>query len=430
MRSNLSALAALFVGAALLLLGNGLLNTLIPLSGELRGFSTQMLGLLSSAYFIGFFLGIWLVIPMIKRVGHIRTFTLCAAIAASATLLHVLLPHLWVWLLLRVLYGIALVSIYAVIESWLNAVVPTDSRSGIFSVYMVISLGAVAAAQPLLILDSPLAFTLFALAALLLCLALVPISLTRLAQPNSLETPSFDVALLWRKAPLAMAACFGSGMLLGAFYGLTPVFGSAIGLQASGIALLMSSAIVGGILGQFPLGYYSDRHDRRRVMLVICMAIVPLGVLMLLLSASSWLYLLLALWGSLSFVLYPIAIAHMVDLVENDEIVPASTGLLMIYGAGAALGPILAGYFMALLGSAWLPVFFSLVVGSLAFVLWRGVQSKPKELASTGQFAPMMRTTPQSLEMMPNVSDEDYEALQEDEVPIDPVTGQPETLVS
>lgn len=414
MRARLRALLALFTGMALLLLGNGLLNSLIPLAAEAKQLGADRIGWLSSAYFVGFLLGIWLVVPVMRRVGHIRTFALAAASAASVILGHVLVDNFLVWLVLRVLYGAALVSVYAIIESWLNATVQQDHRSSVFSLYMVISLGAVALAQPMLTFASPVAFTLYAICALLICLAMIPVSLTRLAQPEMLSTPDLQPKLIFARAPVAALVCFASGLVLGGFYGLMPIYGSGLNLDTTAIAGVMSFTILGGILGQFPVGLLSEHYDRRRLMLVLALCAVPVGPLLLLITTPLLLYSLLFYWGAIVFALYPLAIAHMVDRLDNSEVISGSTTLLLIYGLGAALGPLLAGQFMHWLSSQWLPFFFSLILLLAVLLIQMSLRAKPKEQLPSSQFAPMMRTTPQSMELMPNISNDDYQQLQDE----------------
>src|SRR5690554_1025561 len=179
MKSLIAPISSLLAGVALLLLGHGLLNTLLTLRGVAEGYSTGMIGLLMSGYFAGFLVGTWLAPSLIRRIGHIRTFSFYAALAATVVLLHVMVVNPWVWLVLRVMYGVALVTLYMVIESWLNAQVNGEKRGQVFAIYMAVNLGALAAAQQLLSLDSPMEFTLFALATMLIGGAMMPITLTR-----------------------------------------------------------------------------------------------------------------------------------------------------------------------------------------------------------------------------------------------------------
>jgi MFS family permease len=215
MWSLLAPISSLLSGVVLLLLGNGLLNTLLTLRGVAEGYSTGMLGLIMSGYFVGFLLGIWLAIPLVRRVGHIRAFAFFAALAAISALLHILLVNPWVWLGLRVLYGLALVGLYMIIESWLNAQVPSEKRGQVFAIYMMVNLGALAAAQQLLGLASPNDFVLFVLAAVLISAALMPITMTRQTQPSMPQTMNTDLRQLVRVAPVAIAAAALSWRVLG-----------------------------------------------------------------------------------------------------------------------------------------------------------------------------------------------------------------------
>ncbi|MCK7533441.1 MAG: hypothetical protein MZV63_21610 [Marinilabiliales bacterium] len=200
MKTLIAPISSLLAGVALLLLGHGLLNTLLTLRGVAEGYSTGMIGLLMSGYFAGFLIGTWLAPSPIRRIGHIRTFAFYAALAAVAVLVHVLIVNPWVWLVLRVLYGVSLVTLYMVIESWLNAQVSGEKRGQVFALYMAVNLGALAAAQQLLSLDTPMNFTLFALAAILISSALMPITLTRQAQPALPDMPATDLLQLARIA--------------------------------------------------------------------------------------------------------------------------------------------------------------------------------------------------------------------------------------
>ncbi len=415
LRTDLRALAALFAGITLLLLGNGLLNTLVTLAGESRGYPTVWLGLLSSGYFVGFFIGIWLVVPLVKRVGHIRTFAFTAALAAISTLAHSLLDSPWLWLALRISYGIALVSIYAVVESWLNGAVAAERRGKVFAIYTMISLGAVAAAQQLLRLDSPAALTLFVVAGILLCMALMPITLTRLPQPSTVNTPDFNFRIAWRAAPLAMVSSGFSGLVLGAFWGLMPLFGSMMGMAPTAIGVMMSAAILGGALGQLPIGYYSDRHDRRKVLLAVMVLGAFGSALLVPLSESLLLLIVMAFWGAMAFSIYPISVAYMVDRVAPENMLSGSSAVLMLFGLGAAIGPALAGALMELFGHDALPLYLVVVLLALVFVLALDIRrhASAPDVEGHGHFTPMQRSTPQVLEMMDDAPDPEFADAEE-----------------
>lgn len=434
MKSLIAPISSLLGGVALLLLGHGLLNTLLTLRGVAEGYSTGLIGLLMSGYFAGFLVGTWLAPSLIRRVGHIRTFAFYAALASVAVLLHVIIVNPWVWLVLRVMYGVALVTLYMVIESWLNAQVSGEKRGQVFAVYMAVNLGALAAAQQLLSLDSPMNFTLFALAAILVSAALMPITLTRQAQPAQPDMPPTDLLQLARIAPLPLMAAGISGLTLGGFWGLAPVYASQSGFDASGVGLLMSVTILGGAVLQWPIGLFSDKHDRRLVLLWVVGVGAALAVAMTPLTAGPALLGVMFLWGGLAFSIYSIAVAQMVDQLHPDEILSGSSGLLLANGFGAAFGPVVAGGLMSFFGPKALPVFFAVTLAFLAlYSYFRARRVFDLVTEPHGHFTPMLRTSPTVLELMPDnpegevaeadILDQGQVPREEEELAAEPRTG-------
>jgi len=411
MKSLIAPISSLLGGVALLLLGHGLLNTLLTLRGVAEGYSTGMIGLLMSGYFAGFLIGTWLAPSLIRRIGHIRTFAFYAALAAVAVLVHVLIVNPWVWLVLRVLYGVSLVTLYMVIESWLNAQVSGEKRGQVFALYMAVNLGALAAAQQLLSLDTPMNFTLFALAAILISSALMPITLTRQAQPALPDMPATDLLQLARIAPLPLMAAGISGLTLGGFWGLAPVYASQVGFDAAGVGLLMSITILGGAVLQWPIGLFSDKHDRRVVLLWVVAIAAVLALVITPILSGSLLLGLMFLWGGLAFSIYSIAVAQMVDQLHPDEILSGSSGLLLANGFGAAFGPVVAGGLMHLFGHIALPLFFAVSLGILAiYSFWRPRRVVDLVTEPHGHFTPMLRTSHTVLELMPDTPEVEVDA--------------------
>lgn len=397
-------IGALLMGVALLLLGNGLLNTLLAVRGSMEGYSDGLMGIIMSGYFVGFFIGTFLAIPLISRIGYIRAFAFCAALISCSTLLHVLIINPYVWMLLRVIIGTLLVILYTVVESWLTGLTPREQRGRVFAVYMAVNLVALTLAQQLLRLDSPMSFTLFAVAAMLISAGLSPVAITRLSQPDITSTERLKFKTLYSLAPVAVVGSFFSGLAMGAFWGMTPIYGIHVGLEVSGVATLMSCAILGGAFCQYPMGRYSDKHDRRKVLAVVSFSA---SVAALLLALSGYfgflLYLAVAVYGGFAFSVYPVAIAHLVDQLEPENNLAGVSGLLLLYGIGAALGPALAGQLMHFIGHQALPLYFfmmQLILGIFIVRTYRlDIEDKAKHAS---QFVPMIRTTPTVLDMMPD----------------------------
>lgn len=405
------AIASLLAGVALLLLGAGLLNTLIPLRGSATGFSDVLIGGLTSAYFAGFFVGTFVAPSLIRRIGHIRAFAFYAVCCACVALLHALGDQAWLWLLLRLAFGTALVGLYTVIESWLNAQAGPQWRGRMFALYMVVNLGALALAQLLLRFEGGPGFLLFVGVALLVCAATLPVLLTRQAQPQLQPAPRLELRRLLAVAPIAGAGALVSGLAMGAFWGLLPVYFTRLGHDAGAIGGFMCTAIVGGAALQWPLGRLSDRHDRRLVIALTCAAAAALALSIPVSGAAAWAtYGSVFLYGGLAFSTYPIVVAHLLDHLPSDDLLAASSSVLLINGIGAALGPLLAGALMAALAPAALFGWFAALQGALAlYAGWR-YHTHRRAPALAPQFHPMLRTSPASLELIASEPDERSEA--------------------
>ncbi|KAA0693425.1 MFS transporter [Halopseudomonas laoshanensis] len=414
-------IAALLCGIALLLLGTGLLNTLLALRGSGEGFADQTLGLLGSAYFVGFIVGTWLCPKLIRRMGHVRAFGFFAAAAAASVLIHVLLIDVGVWLFLRVLTGTALVGIYTVIESWLNTQAPPERRGQVFAIYMAVNLGALALAQQLLRLDSPMGFSLFAVAAILIIVALMPVAATKLSQPVISDTPGLSLKRLWLAAPVACAAATLSGLAMGGFWGLGAVYAGRMGMDATQVAGFVSVVIVAGALFQWPMGILSDRVDRRLALAIIAGVAAAGGVCMALFGPmGQWLLVAAALFGGGAFAVYPAAVAHLIDHLHHEDILSGNASLLMLHGVGAAVGPALAGWLMGLTSAMALPLFFTLMFGLCGlYALQQSRLGKDRIVDSAAHYVPMVRTSPAVLEMM----------LEDAETDISPSTADSESTI-
>ncbi len=397
-------LTALLLGVALLLTGGGLLGTLLAVRGGQEGFSANALGWVMSGYFAGFFLGTFTAPPLIRRMGHSRAFAFHAALATMAVLLHPLWLQPWGWGVLRVVTGIALVGLYTVIESWLNAEPDPHRRSRVFSLYMMINLSALAVGQVLLMLGDAGAAAMFTMTALLICAAMLPVTATRLRQPEVPNVPRLKLARLYSLAPVATVAAGLSGLAMGPFWGLLPVYAAGIGLHGDGVPLFMLTAIVGGALLQWPLGRISDGHDRRIGLLSLSVAAAALAVLAALPPIQQQLqlmFLLMFCYGGLVFALYPFAVAHMLDYLASEDLLSGCSSLLLVHGVGAAVGPALAGVLMERFGAPALPLYFATVLGSLAAFTAMRLLLHARLRTHPAPFRPMLRTTPSALELMP-----------------------------
>ncbi|GAB3026157.1 MFS transporter [Oleiagrimonas citrea] len=400
-------LASLLTGVALLLLGNGLLNTLIPVLGGTLGFSSGLLGAMTSAYFAGFLAGTFIISALVRRMGHIRAFAFCAAGFACLVLLLSLTTQPLIWLLLRFAIGVVVVGLYTVIESWLNSQAEPQQRSSVFATYMVVNLGSLALAQQFLQFRPSQSAVLFVLVALLVCASTLPVLATRMRQPEVQPMPRLRTRRLFQLAPSAGIGALLSGLTMGAMWGLAPVYAASTGLGAAGIGTWMSVFILGGAALQWPMGRLSDRHDRRIMLIVVsALGAIAAALLPMLAGFPITANVLLFVFGGMAFAVYPIVVAHLLDHVPAEELLPASTSVLLVNGVGSAAGPLLAGLLMGSLGTAWLFGWVVLCMGGTAGYVAFRLLTFEREQTDASAFVPMLRTTPTAMEMHPVVDAE------------------------
>jgi Major Facilitator Superfamily. len=246
MLTVIASLFSLLLGIGLLLIGMGSLGTLLGVRAGIEQFGPSLTGVVMAAYFLGFVVGNFVCPPLIRRVGHVRAFAAMAAIVTAVALSHALIVYPVTWFALRVINGACMMGLYMVVESWLNAITPNERRGQVFAVYMATTLLAMAAGQYLILVGEITSLTPFALTAVFLALALVPVVLTRISQPVVVETPRLALRTLFALAPLGAAGALFAGLATGAFWGMGPLFAHRIGLAPAGVALFMSAAILGG----------------------------------------------------------------------------------------------------------------------------------------------------------------------------------------
>ena len=274
MPTNLRPIASLLLGVALLLAGNGLQFTLLPLRGTADGFSTLALGLIGSAYYLGFVGGCLLGPYLILRAGHIRAFAALVALAVVVGLAYPLHSELLAWTVFRLVNGFCLAGIYLVIESWLNDRATNETRGLVMSSYVIVNFAAFTVGQLLVTLYPVHEAGDFIVAAMLASLAIVPVALTRSAQPAPITIVSFRPVQLYRAAPVGLVASFMVGVSNGAFLGLGPISAVGSGLSTAQVALFMSAATLAGAIAQWPVGRLSDRVDRRLVLFALLVGAV------------------------------------------------------------------------------------------------------------------------------------------------------------
>jgi len=356
---QIGSVAALLLSVAILLAGSGLQGTLLPLRGQLENFSTVDIGVLGSAYFLGFAAGCLLGPALVRPVGHIRAFTALVSIASTTALGHALLPDAIVWWGLRAVTGFCFAALYMIIESWLNERATNENRGAIFSIYTIINLTVLTAGQMMITLDTPASFVLFALASILVSLAAVPVAMTTAPAPAPIASVHIRVRHLYRISPVGFVGGLIVGLANGSFWSLGPLYAQAIGLNTTGIAIFMSAVVLAGAIGQWPFGYVSDRRDRRLVIIFGGTGAMAAAIALALLPHDETLVVLglAALFGCFAMPIYALSAAHMNDFVEPGGFVEAASGLLLVYAGGAVVGPMIASTLMRGIGPMGLFLF-------------------------------------------------------------------------
>lgn len=369
MLATARSLSVLFCSYGLLILANGLFTTLLSLRIKTEGYSTTVVGLLMGSYFLGMFLGARYASRLIQRSEHIRSFAAFASLMSMSALLHVLWIEPGLWLVLRLVDGFCLAGLFIVTESWLNARAENINRGGILAIYMVVNYLAYGLSQLLLQVADVGGFELFALCGILFSLSILPLLLTRVGAPQLEFSNKLDLGHLLRRAPAGFLGVSCSGVAYASFFAMAPVFAQELGQTTSQIGYFMAVGILGGLALQIPLGKISDYMDRRYVIALTCLGSV-LGCVALVwcVSAGASFWVVVGTTFVLSafmFVIYPLSVAHANDRCDPDKRISTSSGLLVGYGCGAILGPILSSVVMVNFGPTALFIF----IGSSCLLL-------------------------------------------------------------
>src|SRR5690606_32285953 len=316
--------------------------------GQFEGFSTTSLGLLGTSWAGGFIAGCYLAPRLVRRVGHVRAFGALAATAATIALLTGIFIDTSTWIVLRAFTGFAMAGAYMVIESWLNERSTNETRGTIFGLYMMVTNSALMLGQMGVAFGDVSTPVLFMVTGILFCLSLLPTALSKAASPAPLASVSLDLRALYTNSPISVAACLLIGIANGAWGTLGAVYGAEIGIPTLYIALMMSVAVLAGAMGQFPIGRISDHTDRRYVLIGASLTTALVGFIIFVAAPRTPMVILsmVGLYGLLAYTLYSIAVAHANDHAAPGNFIQVSSGLLMLYGIGTMIGPLLAGMLM------------------------------------------------------------------------------------
>ncbi len=344
---DLEASWAILVGIGFMMLANGVQGTLLSVRANIEGFSTFSTGIMMSGYFIGIFIGSFVAPYLVKRVGHIRVFSALASLASISILFHGIYVDPSLWFAMRIVTGICFSGFYIVTESWLNDRASNETRGKILSVYMVIVVGSMGLGQFLMNVAKPEQIDLFILISVIISLGLIPILLTVKPAPSFDSPGKMSIVDLYRASPLAVIGNCMTGMAHGTLFGLGAIYATAALPDVEQVALFMACMMAGGLITQWPIGYMSDRIERRKVMAALSVMAIGCCVLAIMMPNDGPLYYLVIMaLGGAAMPMYGVVIAYANDRLNPDQIVAASGSLVMVSGIGLMIGPIVVSFLM------------------------------------------------------------------------------------
>ncbi|MAQ82927.1 MFS transporter [Psychromarinibacter halotolerans] len=418
MRQVLSGSWALMLGIGLLMIGNGLQSTLMGVRGSLEGFSTFELSLLTSAYFAGFLGGSRTTPELIRRVGHVRVFAALGSFVSAVLVLFPVVTEPWAWTVLRFVIGFCFSGVYVTAESWLNNTATNETRGQTLSLYMIVQMAGIVAAQSILAFGDPSGFVIFIIPSVLVSISFAPILLSISPTPAFDSSKSMKLTELFRTSPLSFIGMTIMGAVFSATYGMSSVYAAEIGLSVQQISLFIAAFFVGPLVMQYPIGYISDRMDRRQLIMAVAL-IGGLSAIVGYFLAGSFVALLIAAFviGGTANPLYSLLIAYLNDYLQPEDMAAASGGLMFVNGVGAIAGPLVTGWLMGSFGSHafWLFV-ATLMLILTGYSLYRMTQRAATPVDETAAYVSVMPTaSPVAVEAAQEWAIEQSEATEEHE---------------
>jgi MFS family permease len=399
----LSSAWALLLGMGLLMVGNGMQSTLLGVRGEIENFGTFEMSIVISAYFVGFLGGSRMAPNLIRRVGHVRVFAALASLISAVMILYPTLVNPWVWALGRVLIGFCFSAVYVTAESWLNDAASNENRGQALSIYMIVQTAGIVVAQGLMVTADPSGYVLFVIPSILVSLAITPILLSISPTPTFEITKAMSLRELVNFSPLGCVGMFLLGGVFSAQFGMASVYGTEAGLSVGEISTFVAMIFVVGMITQYPIGWLSDRVDRRALIALTAM-IGSAGAFIGMMADGNFQLLLVAafLMGGTSNPLYSLLLAYTNDFLDHEDMAAGSGGLIFINGLGAVSGPLITGWMMGLFGASGFYMLIGLLLAILAvYAIYRATQRAAIPVDETGSFVPMSQSamTPVAMEI-------------------------------
>tara|TARA_B100000700_G_scaffold320795_1_gene418748 strand:+ start:855 stop:2144 length:1290 start_codon:yes stop_codon:yes gene_type:complete len=418
---------ALFSGYGVLMIAHGFQGNLLGVRSVIEEFNFLATGAMMSGYFIGYFIGANTIPTMVSKVGHIRVFAAFASMASLSILIHAVFVNPIVWTLGRFLTGYSIVAIFIVMESWLNDRATNRTRGQLLSIYMFLTFTSLAVGPLLLNFSSPDKYEPFILVSLLLSLALVPILLTKRKAPKFKKLGYLKIKDLYKISPLGSISMLCNGFIHSALFTLLAVYAALMNFTIFEISLLIFLIVFAGGLFQLPIGYFSDRTDRR-IIIIFCTFFSSVFAALLIIASGMSLenmylatsvgvdkimfFIYAVLYGGMALPIFSLTLAYVNDYIPKEKFVAAGAGMQLIFGVGAMIGPIFCTILMTKFGTNGFFVHllsFHLIIGF--FGMYR-ITKRPYKVNPESTFTPLPRNiTPLGIELDPttgaNISNSD-----------------------
>lgn len=383
---------ALLFGMTLLMIGNGLQGTVLGVRGDAEGMSPSVLGFVMSAYFLGFLGGTQVTPYLLRKVGHVRVFAALASMISAAFILYAAVVDPIAWFLMRVLVGFCLSGVYVVAESWLNDGATNETRGQTMSAYIFAQMLGIIVAQALLNVADPGGYDLFVIMSVLVSISFAPILLSSSPVPMFESTRRMPLTELFHISPLGCVGMCLLGATFGCLFGMGSVYAADLGMSNVEISIFIGAIYVGGLIFQIPIGWFSDRMDRRVLIAGVTLCATVASLLAGLASGFLFLTLLAFVIGGMANPLYSLLAAYVNDQLEHEDMASAAGGLILINGVGALTAPIVVGFAMENVGSAGFFLVISTAMGlTFVYSLYRMTQRPSTPVDETG---PMVAMSP------------------------------------
>jgi MFS family permease len=361
---TLLSISALLLTIMLMQMGTTALGPLDTLSAIELGFSNTEIGAIGGAHFLGFLVGCLFSPLLVKRVGHARAYCVTAALSIIAILLHPVLPYFWAWCLFRVMTGIAIATSYTAVESWLNAKLTNKNRGQFFGVYRIIDMTGALIAQAMIIVLIPAYFLSYSMLAILICLSLMPLGLTKTVQPAMPETQKIDVLFAFRISPLAALGVLTVGATGSALRMIGPLFAYQLNFTPTQIGLFLSLPLIAGMIIQFPIGYMAERATPRQLIGGLSAITILISIAFSVIEAESvfgikTIFILVFIFGLTTMPLYSLSAIHANNQIKEQDMTMLSASLIFLFGIGAIVSPVIASYIIEHFGPLSMFTYFA-----------------------------------------------------------------------